>query len=93
MKHIDILYDDLNRRIKQASREGRKRDEASGKTYAFASCTLQEAKDSNTKSLKVMFIVDVRKPGEGAGNGTGLPCFFDPQSENWLTFNGELATS
>lgn len=33
------------------------------------------------------FILSGRKPGEGAGNGTGVPAFYNPATNSWLNFH------
>jgi len=39
----------------------------------------------------VAFITDGRKQGEGAGNGTGVPSYYDPDTDSWLKFSTDTA--
>jgi hypothetical protein len=38
------------------------------------------------------FATTARKPGEGAGLGTGMPVFFNPATSTWFTTLGVLVT-
>lgn len=38
------------------------------------------------------FASNARKPGEGAGVGTGLPAFFDSATSTWLSYAGTALT-
>jgi len=42
---------------------------------------------------RVAFVSDGRKGGEGAGAGTGVPCYYDAASTSWLTFSGDTAVT
>jgi hypothetical protein len=41
---------------------------------------------------QMAFASNARKPGQGAGAGTGLPVFFDSASATWLTAAGVAIT-
>lgn len=64
--------------------------EVSSFTYSFVKSTLAEANGFEPVDLQIRFITDARKSGEGAGNGTGLPAFWDYQSvtPEWVDFMG-----
>lgn len=56
--------------------------------YALADAPL--AADGMT-GYAVAFITDGRKQGEGAGNGTGIPAYYDFATDTWLKFSTDTA--
>ena len=39
------------------------------------------------------FAIDGRRSGEGAGNGTGLPCWYDEANTRWSTMYDNSAVA
>lgn len=64
-----------------------------GLAYSFIKSTLAEANATVITDFECRIITNARKSGEGAGLGTGLPAFFDPNSSSWLDFSGAAITS
>lgn len=54
--------------------------------YAFASLPATAGAGS------LAFVTNARKPGEGAGLGTGMVCFFNPGTASWFTTAGLAVT-
>jgi len=44
-------------------------------------------------TFALRFISDGRKPGEGAGTGTGILCYYDSGSDSWFTVSGNIAVT
>jgi len=42
---------------------------------------------------RVAFVSNGRKGGEGAGVGTGVPCYYDASGGDWFTFSGDIAVT
>lgn len=42
---------------------------------------------------RVAFVMNGRKAGEGAGAGTGVPCYYDTTVGDWTTFSGDIAVT
>ena len=58
--------------------------DVSGSAFGFPSYTVSEL-PSITKNM-VAFATDGRKQGDSSGNGTGVPVWFDEDSQTWVTF-------
>lgn len=65
---------------------------ASSFAYSFVDMTLAEATTFGTVPRRMYFITNARKSGETAGNGTGLPAFYDEDSASWVDFAGNAIT-
>jgi hypothetical protein len=59
-----------------------KRD-AIGTAYGFPQVTLAEA-PLDMDDFEYRTITDGRKPGEGAGTGTGVMAMYNPATNQWL---------
>lgn len=57
-------------------------------TNSFVSSTLAEAQAFSPVTTEYKHITNARKSGETAGNGTGLPAFYDISSGVWCDFTG-----
>ncbi|MBW2169344.1 MAG: hypothetical protein JRG69_08810 [Deltaproteobacteria bacterium] len=42
---------------------------------------------------RMAFVSNGRKGAEGAGVGTGLPCYYDATAAGWFTFSGDIAVT
>lgn len=83
-KEIQEVKEEFGGRIKTKN--------VSGITYSFVSCTLSQAQSFSASNGELRFITDARKSGETAGNGTGLPAFYDEGSLSWVDFLGTAIT-
>lgn len=73
--------------------EQKRKTERSMIGWSFNNYELSEAPlaaDGMT-GYAVAFITDGRKQGEGAGNGTGIPAYYDPDTDTWLKFSTDTA--
>lgn len=61
-------------------------------TYGFVKVTYAEAVALGVTKTQYYHITDARKSGEGAGNGTGLPAFYDESSSSWVDMLGNPIT-
>jgi len=56
-------------------------------SYAFASLPVTGATGAN------VWVSNGRKPGEGAGTGTGVPAFWNPATSQWFSYlSGAVVT-
>ncbi len=94
MSLVEKLYNKNKKQIDEVNNKvNRLKDsKTSGFTYGFVSSTLSEAQATTTTIFTLRFITDARKSGEGVGNGTGLPAFYDPDSSTWVDFSGVAIT-
>lgn len=89
MSLIEELYKKQKREIEEVKSDVTKlskSSEVSSFAYGFVSSTLAEAIASNPSTFQVRFITNGRKSGETAGNGTGVPAYYDSNSSSWLNF-------
>lgn len=79
----------INKNTESISKVSEKSN-VSGFTYSFIQSTYAEAVASNPSNYTIRFITNARKSGETAGNGTGLPAYYDPNilTPNWVDFSG-----
>lgn len=62
----------------------------------MATATLAEAQAAPADTLSngdMWFISNGRKTGEAAGAGTGLPCWYNAATGEWLKFSDNLVVS
>lgn len=68
-------------------------NDVSGVAFQFPVSALADAPlaaDGMT-SYACRFISDGRKTGEGAAAGTGVPAYYDPDTDSWLLFRDDSA--
>lgn len=66
-----------------------------GVAFQFPVSTLADAPlaaDGMT-TYACRFISNGRKIGEGAGVGTGCPCYYNPITDSWFTFSSDVAVT
>lgn len=52
--------------------------------YTLAEAPLDSDPDTTMNGFAMAIISDGRKPGEGAGSGTGVVAMYDPTQDDWL---------
>lgn len=95
---IDYIYKELEKeralRSAQAA-DARVKTEIAGTAFSFPVSTLAEAPlaAQGMVSYACRFISNGRKGGEGGGAGTGVPCYYNPATDTWLTFHDNTAVT
>lgn len=94
---LNYVWSELNREIqsrKSDTAEGQAQ-ERTGEAFSFPKSTLADAPlaADGMATYAVRFITDGRKGGEGAGLGSGVPCFYNPATDEWLTFHDNTAVT
>lgn len=82
--------DSQNQAIRKAARTSERSETAGG----MASSTLADAPlavDGGMSNGDMLFITNGRKSGEGAGAGTGVPCYYNAATDSWFTFSSDTA--
>lgn len=93
---LELVWDRINERVTPLEAtidELRQDSQVARSAYAFPQTTLANAPlaaDGMT-TAEMRFITDGRKGGESAGNGTGVPAYYDPTSDSWLNFYDNAA--
>lgn len=85
-KILNLLFESIDKKITselQPIQEAIDSD-VTGTAYAFPKYTVAQL--PTISEFMVAFASDGRKSGETAGNGTGVPVFYDSNSAKWLTF-------
>ena len=95
---LNEMWAFLNERQDAADRRQRRQtllSEIAGVTSTFEIMTLADAPLAADGMLayEVRFISDGRKQGEGAGNGTGVPAYYDPAQDAWLRLSDDTAVA
>lgn len=85
---LNTLRNELNERIDTVEAE----IDAAATTQEIAFADLPFAVDGMSR-YEVRFITDGRKQGETAGNGTGVPCYYDSASDSWLRLSDDTAVA
>lgn len=80
----------LNVRVSELSQRTARSETVGGfQSFAYADRPLAATggmQTDNTQYVDMIFIWNGRKSGEGAGNGTGVPCYYDPAVDDWRRF-------
>ena len=92
------VYEMLNSAIKTNERNIARlsdKTEVSGQTWTFPTSTLANAPlaADGLTAYAVRFISDGRKSGETAGNGTGVPAYYNPATNTWLAFRTDTVVT
>ena len=90
---LDSLYNQLRGQITDLKRKNERQDsrteraEYAGAVEAFtlASAPTGTGLGDNSSYTSLAWIVDGRRPGEGAGTGTGVLAWFDDASSTWYS--------
>lgn len=98
MNAIDIVWMQLQSEIQTLTRRVtnlEQRSEITGETFSFPMSTLAGAPlaADGMNAFAVRFITDGRKSGETAGNGTGIPAYYNPATNNWRRFYDDAAVT
>lgn len=95
--YVDMIFrsirDDLERQkkqIKDIQNELSNRQAESFPSLAYAD--LPYASDGMA-SFALRYVTNGRKVGEGAGNGTGCPAYYDSTSDSWLRLSDDTAVA
>lgn len=94
---LDFIWSKLNEEVQTRRGETAKLNaiEKAGEAFSFPISTLADAPlaADGMSTYACRFISDGRKGGEGAGLGTGLPCYYNPVTDQWLTFHDNTAVT
>lgn len=94
---IDFVWEKLNDEISTRRNETRKinASEKTGEAFSFPISALADAPlaADGMATFACRFISDGRKGGEGAGTGTGVPCYYNPTTNTWLKFSDDTAVT
>lgn len=94
---IELVWKRLDERLARAEtqREETAGESIAGEAFQFPISTLADAPlaADGLVTYACRFISDGRKIGEGAGVGTGVPCYYDPTTDTWYTFSSDVAVT
>lgn len=96
---LEYVYDTLKSDLAtqaQAIRKAARSSERSETAGGMASSTLAAAPllvDGGMSNGDMLFISNGRKSGEGAGAGTGVPCYYNAATNQWLKFSDDTAVT
>lgn len=94
---LDFVWEQLNNEVRTRRTETRQLNaaEKSGEAFSLPISTLADAPlaADGMSTYACRFISNGRKGGEGAGLGTGLPCYYNPATDQWLTFHDNTAVT
>lgn len=93
MSAIERMWVFLQRQIDELGQRVEDLEARSGvanTTFAFNESTLANAPTGMTTNAQ-WFITDGRKQGEGAGNGTGIPAYYDVATSAWVRYSDDTA--
>lgn len=94
-----VLYDQLRSDVRNLQRQQRtqeqktERAEFAGAVEAFtlAEAPVAEGLGDNVNYTSLAWISDGRKPGEGAGSGTGVLAWFNASNSTWYSIFDQSA--
>lgn len=94
---FEVMWQELTRQLQrhEISLEDTAGESIAGVAFQFPVSTLADAPlaaDGMT-TYACRFISNGRKIGEGAGTGTGCPCYYNPSTDSWFTFSSDAAVT
>lgn len=96
-EYVDLLFksikadlEEQKRQIKDIQKELANREAESVPKVAYSD--LPYASDG-MNSFALRYVTNGRKQGEGAGNGTGVPAYYDSTSDAWLRMSDDTAVA
>ena len=90
---FDRLRDDIAEdRDKLTDIENRLANRSAHSFHKTAFSALRHRADG-MRSFAVAFVTDGRKDGESAGRGTGVPVWYNPNTDQWLRFSDNEAVT
>lgn len=94
---VDAMFANLSRQVaSNRQRIGALENlELAGSAFSMPISTLADAPlaANGLTTYAMRFISNGRKGGEGAGLGTGVPAYYNPATDTWLTFSGNAAVT
>lgn len=85
---IDGLRVDMNNLLAKSERA-----ETAGGMLASALADAPLAADGGVGDGDMLFITNGRKSGEGVGVGTGIPAYYNADTDTWLRFSDDGAVT
>lgn len=83
----------LNTRVTEITQKSVRSETAGGmQSFAYDDRPLAATggmQTDNTAYVDIIFIYNARKSGEGAGAGTGQPCYYDPAIDDYRVFRDD----
>ena len=96
---LDTIWRELNQRIEKVESQFNQiatvteRAETAGGIKQSTLANAPLAVSGKVKNGDFLFITNGRKGAEGAGAGTGLPCYYNAATDQWFTFSGDIAVT
>lgn len=79
---VEQIYSDIDETL---AKDDASDNNVSGITYGFVAYAVADLPIS-VSSFQVAYASNGRKAGETAGNGTGVPVWFNAATNQWVTF-------
>ena len=90
MRYTELVYLELKSQIDSLRADVKSmRQEPQRKTYTLAELTAL----TGLTTFEIYFVSDGLKTGETTGNGTGCPCYYDPDSAKFLRLSDDIEVS
>lgn len=96
---LDEMWRTLNHRLDQVERDIKtftsdsERAEYAGGITRSTLANAPLAASGKVKNGDMLFITNGRKTGEGAGLGTGVPCYYNSTTDQWLRLSDDTAVT
>jgi len=97
MDYAELAFKEIRRsleaqRVRIAKIEESVSDREASGFPSVVYADLQYSADGMSQ-FSARFVSNGRKAGEGVGVGTGVPAWYDPSSDAWLTFSLDTAVT
>lgn len=96
---LEIVWNQLQLQIDSLRRDvdvllaKSERAETAGGMLASTLLSAPLAADGGVGDGDFLFIINGRKSGEGVGAGTGIPAYYNADTDSWLRFSDDAAVT